>query len=67
MSNISGRFTKRQLLDFLDHELEPALGAIVYRWEDGVSPHIRAEIMSEAWEPLLRILIQVGRRPHPRQ
>jgi hypothetical protein len=32
------------------------------RWDDGLPAAVRAEIMVEAYEPVLRILIAAGRR-----
>lgn len=42
--------------------LEASLGSVMRRWDDGVSPEIRAEIMTVAYEPVLRMLIRGRRR-----
>lgn len=53
--------SKPELLDLLDR-LELTLGNMMRRWEDGILPETRAEIMTEAYEPVLHILIRSGRR-----
>jgi hypothetical protein len=35
---------------------------MVGRWQGGISPEVRAEIMTEAYEPLPRLLIHGERR-----
>lgn len=53
--------TKPQLLDLLDR-LELTLSNMMRRWTNGILPEIRAEIMTEAYEPVLRMLIRAKRR-----
>lgn len=53
--------SKADLLNLLDY-LELTLGNLMHRWDDGVSAEIRAEIMTEAYEPVLRMLIRSRRR-----
>lgn len=53
--------TKRQILDQLD-AIEFALSSMMRRWDDDIPAEIRAEIMVEAYEPLLQVLIRTGRR-----
>lgn len=53
--------TKPQLLDLLDG-LELSLGNMMRRWENGIPPETRAEIMTEAYEPVLHMLIRAKRR-----
>ncbi|WP_428484915.1 hypothetical protein [Rhodopila sp.] len=54
---------RSDILDKTD-EVEAALLSIVRRWQDGVAPELRDEINVKAREPLLRMLIRAGRRPH---
>ncbi|WP_428484916.1 hypothetical protein [Rhodopila sp.] len=54
---------RSEILDRMD-EVEAALLSIVRRWQDGVAPELRDEINVKAREPLLRMLIRAGRRPH---
>lgn len=57
--------SKPELLDLLD-ALEVKMSDLMRRWDDGVAPEIRAEIMVELYEPTLRLLIRARRRPLPR-
>jgi hypothetical protein len=43
-----------------------ALSSMMRRWEGGISAEVRAEIMTEAYEPVLRTLMLARRRPIPR-
>ena len=43
--------------------LEVALSSIIRRWQNGIPAEVRSEIMTEAYEPILRSLIRAGRRP----
>jgi hypothetical protein len=58
------------VLDELE-AVEIALSSLVRHWEDGPSPEIREEIMLEAYEPVLHLLIRTERRgqkrPWPRK
>lgn len=57
---------REELLDLME-SLEIVLSDIMRRWDDGgVQPELRAEIMTTAYEPLLRMLIRARRRPVPR-
>ena len=49
------------MLDELE-AVEIALSSVVRRWENGPSPEIREEIMLEAYEPVLHLLIRTERR-----
>lgn len=53
--------SKPELLDLLD-QLELTLGNMMRRWDDGILPEVRAEIMTQAYEPVLHVLIRSGRR-----
>lgn len=53
--------SKPELLDLLER-IEVALSSMMTRWQDGIPAEVRAEIMTEAYEPVLRILIHAGRR-----
>jgi hypothetical protein len=55
----------RDVLDLLSL-LEIKMSDLMRRWDDGVAPEIRAEIMVELYEPTLRLLIRARRRPLPR-
>jgi hypothetical protein len=55
------RPTLREVLDELE-AVEIALSSMMRRWQDGPSPDIRAEIMTEAYEPVLHLLIRAERR-----
>jgi hypothetical protein len=55
------RPTLREVLDELE-AVEIALSSVVRRWEDGPSAEIREEIMLEAYEPVLHLLIRTERR-----
>jgi hypothetical protein len=57
--------TKREILDGLE-ALEVALSSMMRRWQCGIPPEIRAEIMIEAYEPVLHILLRAERRGHKR-
>ena len=54
--------TKPEILDVLE-QVEVALSSMMTRWQDGIPAEIRAEIMTEAYEPVLRMLIRSRRRP----
>jgi len=53
--------SKGEILDLLDY-LELTLGNMMRRREDGIPPQTRAEIMTDAYEPVLRMLIRSRRR-----
>jgi hypothetical protein len=57
--------TKREILDGLEG-VEIALSSMMRRWQGGVPAEIRAEIMTEAYEPGLHILLRAERRGHKR-
>jgi hypothetical protein len=57
--------TKREILDGLE-AVEVALSSMMRRWQGGISPELRAEIMIEAYEPVLHILLHAERRGHKR-
>jgi hypothetical protein len=59
------RLTLRETLDILDLVVTN-LASIMSRWQDGVAPELRAEIMLHAHDPLLRLLLRARRRPLPR-
>jgi hypothetical protein len=46
--------------------VEVALSSMMRRWQNGIPAEVRTEIMIEAYEPLLRMLIRAGRHPMPR-
>jgi hypothetical protein len=55
------RLTLREVLDEME-AVEIALSSMMRRWQDGPSPEIREEIMLEAYEPVLHLLIRTERR-----
>jgi hypothetical protein len=57
--------TRRELLDALVG-VEIALSSLTRRWQDSIPAELRAEIMTDAYEPVLSLLIQAGRLPLPR-
>lgn len=57
--------TREEILDMME-TLELVLGDMMRRWENGILPETRAEIMTKAYEPVLQILIRTRRRPVPR-
>lgn len=57
--------TRSELLDLLERQTL-ALSSLVGRWQDGIPPEVRAEIMTELYEPVLQMLIRARRRPLPR-
>jgi hypothetical protein len=57
--------TRAELLDLLE-TLELALSSMAGRWQGGIPAEVRAEIMTEAYEPALKALIRAKRRPLPR-
>jgi hypothetical protein len=56
---------RREILDELE-AVEIALSSMMRRWQGGISPEIRAEIMIEAYEPVLHLLLRTERRGHKR-
>lgn len=59
------RLTLRETLNILE-AVEVNLSDMIRRRCDGISAEIRAEIMTEAYEPVLKILIRGRRRPETR-
>jgi hypothetical protein len=59
------RPNRRQILNEMEF-VEIALSSMMRRWEGGISAEVRAEIMTEAYEPVLRLLIRSERRGHKR-
>lgn len=57
--------TRAELLDLLE-QLDISLATWVGRWADSIPPEVRAEILLQAYEPVLRMLIRARRRPTPR-
>jgi hypothetical protein len=57
--------TRAELLDLLE-SLEIVLGDMMRRWQGGIPAEVRAEIMVQAYEPLIRMLIRGRRLPSPR-
>jgi hypothetical protein len=53
--------TKREVLDGLE-AVEIALSSMMRRWQGGIPAEVRAEIMTEAYEPVLHLLIRTQRR-----
>jgi hypothetical protein len=53
--------SKPQLLAVLE-VAEIALSSMIRRWEDGIPAEVRVEIMTEVYEPILRVLIGSRRR-----
>jgi hypothetical protein len=54
--------TKAELADLLD-AIELPLSSLMRRWGDGISPEARVEITTDIYEPVLRMLIRLKRRP----
>jgi hypothetical protein len=57
--------TKREVLDGLE-AVEIALSSMMRRWQGGIPAEVRAEIMTEAYEPVLYLLIRTQRRGQKR-
>jgi hypothetical protein len=57
--------TRVELLDFLEQHFL-ALASMATRWQDGIPAEVRAEIITEAYEPVLKTLMLARRRPIPR-
>jgi hypothetical protein len=59
------RPTLREVLDEME-AVEIALSSMIRRREDHISEELRVEIMMQAYEPVLHILIRTERRGHKR-
>jgi hypothetical protein len=57
--------TRVELLDFLEQHLQ-RLTSMAGRWQGGIPAEVRAEIITEAYEPVLKTLILARRLPIPR-
>jgi hypothetical protein len=62
---IGPRPTMAELLDLLEAMADAAFD-IVRRWDDGVQPELRAEVLTNIYEPAMRGLLRARRRPLPR-
>lgn len=56
------RLTLREVLDVLEL-VEVNLSSMMRRWQDGIPPEVRDEISTEAYHPILQLLIKGNRRP----
>jgi hypothetical protein len=60
-SQRDGHPTRRHILDVLEG-VEVALSAVMRRWDGGIPAEVRVEIMMDAYEPVLCLLLRAGRR-----
>lgn len=56
------RVTLSRSLDVHD-TIERAAHSMMTRWENGISPELREEIMVEIYQPTLCLLLKAKRRP----
>jgi hypothetical protein len=57
--------TRSDLLDWLE-QMDLVLSSMAGRWFDGIRAEVRAEILTQLYEPNLNMLIRARRRPRAR-